>query len=127
MLRKKSNSAYYLTRERYQDFIDEVKQLKNKWDKSFYDFKTLANYDVLQVGDREKLIQPKDESNSTVKFYVPTDELFGVLHTMHLLLNHPTLEDMQTELKTKYCNISKEVIKIYMETCKVCSKRLTGM
>lgn len=121
--RKKNNSAYYMTRERYQDFINEVKVLKSKQNKEFYDFKTLANYDAINVNSKERLIKPKTEVNESIKFYVSTDELFGVLHTMHLLLKHPGLDVMDSEIKTKYCNVSKEIIKMYLGICTSCSNK----
>lgn len=120
--RKKSNSVCFLTRDRYQDFINEVKSVKNKRYKDFNDYKMLANYDLLTVGDKEKLVKPK-VLNSCIKFYVATDELFGVLHTMHLLLSHPDLNTMDVELKSKYCNVSREIIRLYISICETCNKR----
>lgn len=121
MGRKKSNSVYLMNRERYQEFIREVKEIKRKKIKSFEDYRMLANYDIVEFNDKEKLIKPKDDfPNSSVKFYVSTDDLFGVLHTMHLLLNHADKDTMDREIKTKYCNVSKEVIKLYLPFCKVC-------
>ncbi|CAD0200263.1 unnamed protein product [Chrysodeixis includens] len=75
--RKKSNSAYLIDTARYQDFIREVKEIKQKWRKTFEDYKMLANYDILVVNDRERLIQPRNESNPSIKFYVSIDDLFG--------------------------------------------------
>lgn len=122
LARKKSNSAYLMTQERYQDFIKEIRFIKERPYKNYEDYKMLANYDVLDVNGRERLVQPKDDTNSTVKFYIPTNELFGVLHTMHLLFSHANKDVMDAEIKTKYCNVSKEVIKIYLSCCKVCNK-----
>lgn len=121
--RKKSNSAYLIDAARYQDFIREVKEIKHKWRKTFEDYKMLANYDILIVNDRERLIQPRNESNPTIKFYVPMDELFGVLHTMHLLFKHANKDLMDTEIKSKYCNVSKEVIKLYLSCCTRCKDK----
>lgn len=121
-LKRKKTNANLITRENYQEFINEVKGIRNKWDKNFDDFKILAHYDILEVNGREKLIMPMDGVNS-VRFYVATDELFGVLHTMHLLYNHADKEVMDREIKTKYCNVSKEIIKIYLTCCNVCKDK----
>lgn len=119
--RKKSNSAYLIDTVRYQDFIKEIKEIKTKWNKNFVDYKMLANYDILEVSGRERLIQPRNEANPNIKFYVSMNELFGVLHTMHLLFKHAGKDLMDNELKAKYCNVSKEVIKIYLTCCKTCN------
>lgn len=121
--RKKSNSVYLINIDRYQDFIKEVKEIKNKPNKNFEDYKMLANYDVLNVNGRERMIQPRTEVNPCIKFYVPLEELFGVLHTIHLLFKHANKDVMKSELKTKFCNVSKEVIKIYLTCCKTCNGR----
>lgn len=123
MARKKSNSAYFINSARYEDFIKEIKEIKNKYYKDFDDYKMLASYDILEVNGKEKLIKPSDDSNRNVMFYVCTDELFGVLHTIHLLFRHADKDVMEAEIKTKYCNISKEVIKIYLGCCKLCKDK----
>lgn len=122
MNRKKSNSINYITEPRYKDFIHEVKTLKNKWPKGYEDYKTLANYDVLEVKGRERLVKPKDEGDSIIKFYLPTNELFGAIHTMHVLYDHADVDVLEAHIKSKYCNVSKEVIKMYLLCCKVCNK-----
>lgn len=123
MGRKKSNSAYLIDGLHYTNIIKEVNEIKNKWNRNFEDYKMLANYDVIKFNDRERLIQPKSETNCHIKFYVSTDELFGVLHTMHLLFNHADKDILDAELKTKYCNISKEVIKLYLSCCLICKQK----
>lgn len=110
-----------MSEDRYEDFMKEIKEIKSKWRKNYDDYKLLANYDILEVNGKERLIKPKDESGS-IKFYVATNELFGVLHTMHLLFNHADKDAMDTEIKSKYCNISKEVIKVYLSCCKTCKE-----
>lgn len=121
-LKRKKSNAHLITRENYNEFINEVKELQNKRDKKFDDFKILTHYDVLEVNGRERLIMPVDGVNS-VKFYVATDELFGVLHTMHLLYDHADKDVMDREIKTKYCNVSKEAIKIYLTCCNFCKNK----
>lgn len=121
--RKKSNSMYYIDTLRYQDFIDNIKEIKNRQNKNFEDYKLLASYDILVVIGRERLIQRKTEDSCCTKFYVHMDDLFGVLHTIHLLFKHADKDVMDAQIKTKYCNVSKEAIKIYLTCCKTCKER----
>ncbi|KAJ2947346.1 hypothetical protein O0L34_g17073 [Tuta absoluta] len=101
MQRKKSNSINFMSRDRYEQFLQEIWELKNKRYKDFEDYKMLSSYDVLELNGKVRLITPKDD-NGAVKFYIATDELFGVLHTMHLLFDHAKKEVMEREIKTKY-------------------------
>lgn len=119
--RRKSNSVYLMDSVRYRDFINEVKEVKSKESKTFEDYKMLANYDVLCVNGRERLVLP-NQVCSHPKFYVSTEELFGVLHTMHLLFQHADKEVMKKQINVTYCNVSGEVIKIYMACCKKCNE-----
>ncbi|KAH9631437.1 hypothetical protein HF086_014282 [Spodoptera exigua] len=118
--RRKSNSVYLMDSLRYRDFINEVKEVKSKQSKTFEDYKMLANYDVLCVNGRERLVLP-NEVCAHPKFYVSTEELFGVLHTMHLLFEHANKEVMKKQINVTYCNVSGEVINIYLACCKKCN------
>lgn len=122
MTRKKNNSIYLIDSQRYNDFVRDIKEIKNKRNKEYDDYKTLASYDVLNICGKDRLVLPKTESNACIKFYVCSNELFGIIHTMHLLLNHADKDVLEKELKTKYCNVSKEVIKIYTSLCQICIK-----
>lgn len=119
--RKKSNSINFINESRYQEFITELKVIKSKEYKTFEDYKMLSNYDILEVNGRDRLIKSTEHS-SHIRFYVPLNELYGVIHTMHVLFNHAELNELENQIKHKYCNVSREVIKIYLSCCNVCKK-----
>lgn len=119
--RKKSKSINFINESRYQEFITELKVIKSKEYKTFEDYKMLSNYDILEVNGRDRLIK-STEHPSHIRFYVPLNELYGVIHTMHVLFNHAELNELDNQIKHKYCNVSREVIKIYLSCCNVCKK-----
>lgn len=119
--RKKSNSINFINESRYQEFITELKVIKSKDYKTFEDYKMLSNYDILEVNGRDRLIK-STEYPRHIRFYVPLNELYGVIHTMHVLFNHAELNELDNQIKHKYCNVSREVIKIYLSCCNVCKK-----
>ncbi|CAK1543865.1 unnamed protein product [Leptosia nina] len=98
MVTRKKNSIHYINESRYRDLMAELKEVKASKNKSFEDYKLLSNYDILEVNGKERLIQPKDVDDS-IKFYVKTDELFSVLHTIHLLFQHADLDKMGLNIK----------------------------
>ena len=120
--RKKPDNINFLDEAKYQDIVDEVKAIKDKHSKTYHEFNMLENFDYIEINGRYRLIKPKDANNST-KYYIRFDELFGVLHTMHLLHSHDVLNELSVHIKERYCNISKEVIKIYLSCCQVCKNR----
>lgn len=124
--RKKSNSINFLSVSRYQEYITELKVIKSKECKTFEDYKMLSNYDILEVNGRDRLIKSTEhiqaERSRHIRFYVPLNELYGVIHTMHVLFNHAELNELDNQIKHKYCNVSREVIKIYLSCCNVCNK-----
>lgn len=123
LIRRKSNSVFYLNRTKYEELIKEVSEVEKKTSKDFGDFALLANYDVVEVNQRYKLTKPSEDS--CLMFYVTVDELFGVIHTMHVLYGHENKE-LYDKIKTKYCNVSKEAVRIYLSCCKICNSKDTN-
>jgi len=68
----------------------------------------MHKYDVM-IGEKDKLIKPIE---LTLTFYIVTiDELFEVF-TQYIW--HGSRNRMMAELKTKYCNITKEAVMTYL-------------
>ena len=84
---KKNNS--FLNGEKYQSVIQEISQLKRgERKKEPRDYQFLKPYDVVQIGNTVKLIYPAAEGNSSIKYYVRKEDLFGVIHEAHLPIGH---------------------------------------
>lgn len=45
--------------------------------------KLLKRYDVVPVGDLEKLIYPVKEGGTAIKFYLHNDDIYHAIHEAH--------------------------------------------
>lgn len=118
--KKRDDNIFYFTTEEYNEKIKKVKELKTRTHKkTVTNYRLMRKYDVITIDGEEKLIKPI-ENDSDILYYVTVDELFEVIHTAHLAVGHGGRNKMMTELKTKYCNVTKEAVMAYLGLCGNC-------
>ena len=72
-----------LNGEKYESLIQEISQLKRgERKKEPKDYQLLKSYNVVQIGNTVKIIYPVAEGNSSIKHYVRTEDIFGVIHML---------------------------------------------
>jgi hypothetical protein len=69
----------------------------------------------LKVSDVNNLIVPVSENNE-MKYYVHNEELFDVIHKVHLSIGHGGRNRMEHEVSTKYKNIIRDMIMLYLNS-----------
>ncbi len=74
----------------------------------------------MKVGSVEKLIFPVSKDSSNVRFYVYFEELFTIIHEVHLSIGHGGRNRMLKELLKKYKHITTEEVMIYLNLCDNC-------
>lgn len=72
-------------------------------------------YDVLKVSDVNMLIVPVSENNE-IKYYVHNEDLFDVIHDVHLSIGRGACYRMEHEVNTKYKNITRDMIMLYINS-----------
>jgi hypothetical protein len=88
LLKKKSSNTSFFTKLKFDQLILHKNQLKkNSKKKEPNDCKLLKKHNVLKVSDVNKLIVPVSENNE-IKYYVHNEELFDVIHKVHLSIGH---------------------------------------
>ncbi|XP_039315443.1 SCAN domain-containing protein 3-like [Solenopsis invicta] len=78
-------------------------------------------------GESKKLIQPVLEHEKKIKYYVHNEQVFDIIHMAHLETGHGGKHKLENNIKTKYVNITREVIHIYLELCLICKKKKTHL
>ena len=119
--KKKNNS--FLNGEKYESLIQEISQLKRGQRKEPRDYQLLKRYDVVQIGNTVILIYPVAEENSSMKYYARKEDIFGVVHQVHLAIGHGGRNRMIKETQTNYKNITAESIMLYLSLCVPCLKK----
>ncbi|XP_050300165.1 KRAB-A domain-containing protein 2-like [Anthonomus grandis grandis] len=124
---KRDDNKFLLNKTEYQQKILDVKAAKiilktPSSPKTQSHYRLVRRYDILTQDNRERLIRPADDSNHLL-YYVTNEELFDILYSTHMELNHGGRNRMGAELKTKYCNITKEVIMVFLRFCGHCQNK----
>lgn len=153
----RGDRSCFLDNERYNKIIYEVKEAqsfrKNNQPLTTKHYRRLKRYDVMIIGDTERLIERASEKNndSNIRYYLKLEELFEVLETAHVTMGHkktrsntaffaffclmkkPSLQVvlfkffffsvMEAELKKKYCNVTRQAIDLYLLFCEQCEMK----
>ena len=123
LIASKSQNTKIFSKLQYSEMIQKVKISKANKNKKPEDYHRLRRYDVYcDVMEREKLIAPPKQG-SVAKFYVNTEEIFEILHETHVSIGHGGRNKMEKTIHSKYKNITREMIGIYLSLCKTCGKR----
>ncbi|XP_072400941.1 KRAB-A domain-containing protein 2-like [Diabrotica undecimpunctata] len=119
------NSFRIKTETDYNTLISEVMEAKNRETKTSSDYRRIKRYDVLKVGDTYRLIVPMCKTDINIKYFVCNSKLYGIINSAHIQTGHGGIHKLEYNLKQKYANITRDVIKIFLENCEVCIKKKT--
>ena len=108
----KSTNNTIFTRERYNECKEEKSVTKKTQHQSYLTNK----YDVLEIAGIEKLVR----KGTDVMYYCTTEELYRLIKTAHSGIGHGGIHITYKELKKQFANISREVIKLFIQLCEQC-------
>lgn len=122
LLSEKNSNNVFLSKVKYNQVLTEVKRLKSGAKLKPNDYKLLKRYDIMNVSNIDKLIVPVTDPN-TIKYYVYNEELYNIIHDVHLQTGHGGRNRMEHELNAKYKNITRECLMIYLNLCELCQRK----
>lgn len=125
---KRDDNTAYLSLTEYNNRIAAVKKSKTMLTtpgskRTVKEYRMVRKYDTLMLGGKERLIKPISDNAVPVLYCVPNEDLFDILHSTHSAIGHGGRNSMVGELKTKYCNITKESVMAYLRLCVHCQKK----
>lgn len=124
LLNTKGINSALMSKQAYMETIELVKFAKMKRSgKTPNDYHRLKRYDIITINGEERLVSPGLDGSHTIKYYLHTDELFRAIHEVHLLVGHCGRDKMKTELNSRYKNVTKETIMIYLKLCRDCQRK----
>ena len=109
---------FWFTRSKLLDFINRVNVFKQKENKQPGDYNFLKRYDVVTIGNVDKLVLAG--SHSSLKFFVCLEELYDVIRDAHVACGHGGEKRTEKELDKTYANITREQIKLFLARCQNC-------
>lgn len=114
-------NSVFLTDERYYQLIKDVDSAKSKTKKKEpRDYWLLKKYDVLVVNNNSKLINPVKNNDNNILYYTKESDVFDVLHDAHQSLGHGGRDRMLYELNSKFKNITRFEVDLYLSLCEQC-------
>lgn len=126
IINNKNKNNTYMSDSMYKNILQDVYNAKlKKNQKTPLDYRRLQRYDIVTVGNEQKLVFPmiEEEVNSArFKYFVRTRELFDVIHQAHLSIGHMGRDRLTKELNEHYKNVTIESIVLYLSLCKVCQE-----
>ena len=99
-----SHRSLFLDNERYDKILREVKEAqilrKNNQSLTSKHYRRPKRHDVMKIGDTQKLTASgsRENDDSNIRYYCKTEELFDVLETAHVDIEHKG-----TRGKTLFC------------------------
>ena len=89
LIMSKTENNSFLSKEKYDLFVHQINTQKQRNRKNVpKDYELLKRYDVVQIGQVEKMIFPVAEGNFSLQHYVQIEELFNVIHEVHASIGH---------------------------------------
>nr|XP_022909346.1 KRAB-A domain-containing protein 2-like [Onthophagus taurus] len=123
---KKGKNHQLFSRDEYFSFLTKVKVSKNKIShKSPEDYQKLSRYDTVEMGNVQKLIVPVKNEKDQIIYYTYLEEIFDIIHETHISTGHGGRNRMMKELKSKYNNITIEIVVVYLNMCEPCQKKMS--
>lgn len=77
------------------------------------------------VGKQEKLKSPLKEGGN-IKYFATIDEIFDIIHDVHLATGHGGRNRIINEISYKYKNVTTEAVMLYLSLCQVCQQKSRG-
>ena len=117
---KKGKNSRMLTKEHYLTTVERLKQLENPSEpRTLTDYNLMRRFALLRVESGgnivEKLVKPGSNSR-----FVPFEELFDVIHEVHIEKGHSGRDIMQKHMTTRFSNVTTDHINIYRSFCEKC-------
>lgn len=126
LIAKKAPNNQLFNRDAYYLLLANVKASKDKkTNKKPEDYRRLLRYDTVEIGNVQKLVVPIKNERDPIIYYTYIEEVFDIIHESHLSIGHGGRNRMMAELKSKYKNITIELINTYLNLCEPCQKKMS--
>lgn len=120
-----TSQNFIIEESRYEEIIREVKDAiekrKNGLSLTSKDYRRINRFDVINIGHKEMLIEKPTGETTDINYFCRIDQMYDTIHSAHLRVGHKKEKAMEVELKKTFCNITREVIKIYLDLCEPCA------
>ncbi|XP_076045792.1 KRAB-A domain-containing protein 2-like [Oratosquilla oratoria] len=105
-------------------YIQDLLRINSYGAHSAFDYNLKKRYEVLRVGNADRLIRKRKDTNEhEFKFVASLEEVFGIVKTAHEAIGHGGGKKTIVEVKKKWSNITQEVCYLYISFCEHCHQK----
>ncbi|KAI6221430.1 KRAB-A domain-containing protein 2-like [Aphelenchoides fujianensis] len=119
-----------LTEATYRARLHRLQELQNpNTQRVPADTKLLKNCCILSENNADGTPTVRLAKAGTTLQFVPMEQLYDTLKDIHLKLNHAGRNCIQRYVRSRFCNVTKDAIMIFLTTCRGCprTKRMNGV
>ncbi|KRZ01635.1 KRAB-A domain-containing protein 2, partial [Trichinella zimbabwensis] len=83
-------------------------------------FRLKNNFKILCLNNTERLLDARSG-----RYFISVEEMFDVIHDVHLTTGHGGRDRILYEVKKKYANVTRLAVKTFIELCENCQLKQT--
>ena len=84
----------------------------------------MKRFDVLTIGDEEKLNKKRQSEDGPILYFVTNEELYEKIGEIHAAQRHGGINKMMMHVtKKRFANITEDAVKMYISFCAECQKQ----
>ena len=116
----KGKNSRMLTLEHYVNTVERLKILENPSERrTLTDSNLMRRFALLREESEENVVE-KLVKPGTYQSFVPFEELFEMIHDVHVNLGHPGRDVMQKYMASRFANVTIDHFNIYKNLCIQC-------
>ncbi|XP_068247985.1 KRAB-A domain-containing protein 2-like [Palaemon carinicauda] len=120
---KAENAVLQPTAKR-DKLIEDLLRINSHGATSPFDYNLQKRYEILRVGNVDRLISKrKDPAYEVFKFVASLEEVFDIVKAAHEGIGHGGCKKTIAEVKKKWSNITQEVCYFYISFCERCHQK----
>ena len=98
-----SNKRVLIPKDEYSKLISEVFQAASASKKTPRHYYLIKKYEILQCGDRQRLIRRRENTAQAPLYFVSIEETYDHVQRAHIATGHGGRDKMVYELAKKIC------------------------
>ena len=108
---KKKKTFTLIKIDEYLVLIETITTAKNKKEKKTpKEYNMLRDYDVITIGQTQKIIKKRDNPDEPIRYLVPFEDLFETIHRIHHHVGHKCRDVMFPHCKKGHLNLTVDMI-----------------